>query len=145
MRICPYHRREMSAVPSPADSNPSQSDPAQNDAAVLAPAQDVRVLLSTVTPGSSRKLAVRLVEEGLAACVNVVPGLRSVYRWKGATCDDPESLLVIKAAAHQVPALARRLRELHPYDVPEILTLAPESGSPAYLAWIAAAPGPAPE
>ena len=142
MRICLYHRREMSTAPRPAENDPSPEAPSPIVPGPLAPAQDVRMLLSTITPGKSRKIAVALVEEGLAACVNIVPGLRSIYRWEGATCDDPESLLIIKTRAEQVQALARRLRELHPYEVPELLTLTPESGLSTYLDWIAQATGP---
>ena len=102
----------------------------------LTPTAAVRILLSTITPGKARAVAAALVEERLAACVNLVPGLRSLYRWKDALCDEPETLLVIKAHANQVEALARRLAELHPYEVPELLCLTPESALPAYLAWI---------
>ena len=103
----------------------------------LAPADDVRVFLSTITPGKARKLAARLVEERLAACVNLVPGLRSIYRWKHEICDEPETLLVIKTTAAKEAALARRLGELHPYECPELLAVPPTAGLPAYLAWVA--------
>jgi periplasmic divalent cation tolerance protein len=106
---------------------------------LVAPGGDgaLRVLLSTAPPGKARDLAAALVEEGLAACVNLVPGVRSLFRWKGALQDDPETLMVIKTAAARLEALAARLGELHPYEVPELLVLAPEAGLPAYLAWAA--------
>ena len=80
-----------------------------------------------------------LVEERLAACVNLVPTVRSIYRWQGQIQDDAESLAVIKTTAERYPDLAARLAELHPYDVPEILALALEDGHAKYLAWLAAA------
>lgn len=99
-------------------------------------AADVRVLLTTITPGKARTLAVRLVDERLAACVNLVPGLRSLYRWKDGLCDEPETLLVIKTSAAREAELTRRLGELHPYEVPEVLSFTPSGGLSPYLAWI---------
>jgi periplasmic divalent cation tolerance protein len=108
----------------------------------LVPAGSVRVLLATAPPGEAHALARRLVEAHLAACVNVVPGLRSVYRWQGRVHDDPESLLVVKTTSERLPDLARALDEHHPYELPEALVLAPEQGSAAYLAWLAEAVRP---
>ena len=102
---------------------------------------DVRLVLSTAPPGKARALAGALVEERLAACVNLLPGLRSVYRWKGDVLDEPETMLVIKTVPSLVDTLRVRLGELHPYEVPEMLVFAPESGLPAYLAWVAAQTG----
>lgn len=105
----------------------------------LVPAPEARVLLCTAPPGEAQDLAHRLVGSGLAACVNVVPGLRSVYRWEGRVHDEPESLLLVKTSAAALPALVALLGEQHPYEVPEALVLAPEQGDGAYLAWLAAA------
>jgi periplasmic divalent cation tolerance protein len=80
-------------------------------------------------------LARTLVQEGLAACVNVLPVMTSVYRWKGVVEQDREQQLVIKTARAGLPALQARLRELHPYELPEFLVLS-ASGSEAYLGWI---------
>ena len=107
----------------------------------MRPAEDVRILLCTAPPAKARPLAGLLVEERLAACVNLVPGLRSVYRWKNDIHDDPETLLIIKTTAEHVDALADRLAERHPYDVPELLTLAPEAGLAPYLAWLGTSVG----
>jgi periplasmic divalent cation tolerance protein len=105
---------------------------------------DVRVVLVTAPCGDpAAALARRLVEEGLAACVNRVPGVRSVYRWQGEVCDDGEDLLVIKTAADRVEDLVARVRELHGYEVPEVLVLAVEAGSAPYLEWVLAQPRPA--
>jgi periplasmic divalent cation tolerance protein len=80
-------------------------------------------------------LARALVDEGLAACVNVLPVMTSVYRWKGVVEQDREQQLVIKTSRTSVPALQARLRELHPYELPEFLVLS-AAGSEAYLGWI---------
>ncbi len=101
-------------------------------------APEVRLLLSTAPPGKARKLAGALVEERLAACVNLLPGARSVYRWKNDVLDEPETLLLIKTTLALVDTVRSRLGELHPYEVPEMLVFAPESGLSAYLAWVAA-------
>ena len=82
-------------------------------------------------------LARTLVDERLAACVNVLPAMLSVYRWKGAVESDREQQLVIKTAASRVAALEARVRELHPYELPDFLVLS-ASGAKAYLDWIAA-------
>lgn len=79
-----------------------------------------------------------LVDEQLAACVNLVPAVRSIYRWQGTVSDDTETLAVAKTTRAGYDALATRLLELHPYDVPEVLALPVERGHAAYLAWVAA-------
>jgi periplasmic divalent cation tolerance protein len=76
------------------------------------------------------------VERGLAACVNVVPGVVSVYRWKGAVCRDGEVMLFIKTRAERLPALREALLALHPYELPELVALPVESGHAPYLAWL---------
>ncbi len=113
------------------------SDDAQPPDALI-PAADARVLLCTAPPGKARALAGDLVERRLAACVNLVPGLRSVYRWKGDLHDDPETLLVIKTTAERMDALAARLADRHPYEVPELLAFEPTQGLGPYLAWLGA-------
>jgi periplasmic divalent cation tolerance protein len=72
----------------------------------------------------------------LVACVNIVPGLRSVYWWKGQVCRDDELLLVMKTRADLVPAVSEKIKALHPYEVPEFIALPLEGGSAAYLRWI---------
>ena len=86
--------------------------------------------------GDAVALARALVERGLAACVNVVSGVTSVYRWQGAVQTDAEQQLIIKLTAGQVGALEAALRELHPYDVPEFIVLPVIAGSEAYLQWL---------
>ena len=95
------------------------------------------VAFSTVgTAEDAERIARALVERRLAACVNVVPGVVSVYRWKGEVCRDEELLLVIKTRAERLPALREALVALHPYEVPELVALPIESGHPPYLDWL---------
>jgi periplasmic divalent cation tolerance protein len=109
------------------------SESAAEDAAAVV------VVLSTV-PADERgpALARALVDERLAACVNLVPGLRSIYRWQGAVHDDGESLAIIKTTRARLPALLARLPALHPYEVPEAIALPVSAGHLPYLAWVAA-------
>jgi periplasmic divalent cation tolerance protein len=96
------------------------------------------VVLSAVgAPPDAERIARALVEERLAACVNVVPGVVSVYRWKGAVEREGELLLVIKTMADRVEALKARLLELHPYELPEVVVIPIGGGHGAYLAWLA--------
>ncbi|MDA1194011.1 MAG: divalent-cation tolerance protein CutA [Planctomycetota bacterium] len=113
-----------------------------DDASPLVPAPDLRMLLCTAPAGRARDLAVELVEARLAACVQLLPGIRSVYRWKGALHDEPETLLLVKTTAALAGAAAAALAERHPYEVPEVLALTPESALPGYLAWLADQVGP---
>jgi len=100
---------------------------------------DVLVVLVTApTPDEAARLARALVEERLAACGNVLPGLRSIYRWEGKVMDEGEALLVLKTTRARFPALRDRLLALHPYEVPEVLALPVEAGAERYLAWVGA-------
>lgn len=96
------------------------------------------VLVTVPDRECGRRLAEALVAERLAACVSQLPGLRSRYRWQGAIEDEPEELLLIKTRRSRFPDLARRVRELHPYQVPEILALPVLDGWQPYLEWLAA-------
>jgi periplasmic divalent cation tolerance protein len=102
----------------------------------------VVVLVTAPTVESAAEMARALVEEGLAACGNVVPGVRSIYRWAGAIHDDPEAVLLLKTDRRLVAALKERLPALHPYQVPELLALPVEDGLSPYLAWLAASVRP---
>ena len=87
-------------------------------------------------PDSARRIADALVAERLAACVNLVPGLRSVYRWQqGIECSD-EVLLLIKTVAARRDALCARIVALHPYELPEVLAVEASGGLTAYLDWV---------
>lgn len=105
--------------------------------------EDVRVVFVTAPDATvGAELARALVESRLAACVNLVPGLRSIYRWEGVVQEDAEVLLLIKTRSDRIDSLAARVRELHPYDVPEVLVLPVAGGSLPYLEWVHAESGP---
>ena len=102
----------------------------------------VRVLFVTAPDGTvARAIARTLVEERLAACVSTLPGVESVYRWQGKIEEAREVLLVIKTVHERVPALMVRVKELHPYEVPEVIALPVEAALPAYAAWVLDATG----
>jgi periplasmic divalent cation tolerance protein len=97
----------------------------------------VVVVFSTFpNPDKAAEVARTLVEERLAACANLAPGVRSIYRWKGGMQDDTETLAILKTTSERVDALIARLQALHPYDVPEALALAVTAGSAPYLSWV---------
>ena len=99
---------------------------------------DKRIVLSTAgSEDEARKLARHLVEHQLAACVNIVPGVESIYRWQGKVESSQEWLLLIKTSAEKFPAVRDAIRELHSYDLPECVALTIEDGSPDYLQWLA--------
>ena len=87
-------------------------------------------------PATAERLATQLVEERLAACVQVLPGLRSVYRWQGALERSEEVLLLIKTTPERYAALQERLPTLHPYELPELVAVEASAGLPAYLQWL---------
>jgi len=87
---------------------------------------------------SAEAIARALVDERLAACVNQLPGLRSTYRWQGQVEQAEEVLLLIKTTADRLDAMTARLRELHPYELPELIAVEVRTGLPAYLDWVAA-------
>lgn len=99
----------------------------------------VNVILVTAPDAEvGARLARELVRERLAACVNLVDPIRSIYRWEGEIHDDREVLLVIKTSRARREALTARVCELHPYDLPEVLALPAVGGSRAYLDWVCA-------
>lgn len=98
---------------------------------------DARIVLTTVAlHETAMTMARTLVEEKLAACVNVAPAVESIYWWQGKIDHSLEYVLMIKTAAGKVDAVRERLLALHPYEVPEFVVLLIESGSEPYLAWI---------
>ncbi|MBI5365808.1 MAG: divalent-cation tolerance protein CutA [Planctomycetes bacterium] len=110
-----------------------------------AEAPRARVVL--VTAGgidAARVIARALVEERLAACVNILPGVTSIYRWEGKIAEDEEVLLLIKTTADRLDALAARVVDLHTYQVPEIVALPVAGGLAPYLGWLAEAVVPLP-
>jgi periplasmic divalent cation tolerance protein len=96
------------------------------------------VLTNLPDRAAAERVADLLVEQRLAACVNVLAPCRSVYRWKGALQRDEEHPLLIKTTSERYAALEQALRTAHPYELPEIVALPIERGLPAYLDWVAA-------
>ena len=103
--------------------------------------QPLVVFCTCPDQASAERIAATMVEERLAACVNMLPGLTSIYRWREQIQRDTELLLLLKTQGTVYPLLEARIRELHPYDVPEIIALPVRMGSSAYLDWIAANTG----
>jgi periplasmic divalent cation tolerance protein len=104
---------------------------------------EVIILLSNFPDADAARKAVRtLVEERLVACGNLVPGVESIYEWKGTLETGAEVMVVCKTIASRAAAAQARLRVLHPYEVPEILQIPVSTGWPDYLAWVAAQCGP---
>ena len=99
-----------------------------------------KLLVFTNLPdrASAERLADLLLEQRLAACVNILAPCRSVYRWKGAVQHDEEHPMLIKTSAERYGELERALRQGHPYELPEIIAVTIEQGLPAYLDWVAA-------
>jgi periplasmic divalent cation tolerance protein len=99
--------------------------------------RDVEVVFITAPdPEVGERLARALVEERLAACVNVVSGVRSIYRYEGQIHDDSEVLLIVKTRSDRAGLLESRVRALHPYDLPELIRIPLAGGSAAYLEWV---------
>ena len=100
-------------------------------------AEETIIVLSTFPDTeTARKIARALVEEKLAACVNIVPQVESIYRWKDVIETGNETLAITKTTTWKYDLLEARIRELHPYEVPEIISLRVSSGLPDYLSWI---------
>jgi periplasmic divalent cation tolerance protein len=104
----------------------------------------MRLVIVTAPRESAASIARTIIKERLAACVNIVPEIRSIYAWEGKIEDDEEALMLLKTTAEQVAGLVARVRELHPHDVPEIiaLDLNKEHSNPAYLDWVQKVVGP---
>lgn len=97
----------------------------------------LRVVLVTAPDAEVGKTIARaLVEERLVACVNLLAGVLSIYRWQGKVEEAGEVLLVLKTVPHRLSAVVARVKELHPYKVPEVIALPVETALPAYAAWI---------
>ena len=99
---------------------------------------DIAIVLTTfpADPDGAKAFARTLVDERLAACVNVQAPMTSIYRWEGAVEEALEHQLTIKTTTNHVADVIARIQELHPYDVPEILVLPVADGGEAYLRWI---------
>lgn len=100
-------------------------------------AQALLVITNCPDEASANRIALAVVEARLAACVNLLPRVQSVYHWQGAVESASEVPLLIKTTAARYDALQAAIRDLHPYDVPEIIALPIAAGLPAYLDWLA--------
>jgi len=98
--------------------------------------EELLVFVTIASAAEGANLAAVLVGERLAACVNIVPSVQSVYRWQGQVQHDNEALLVVKTVRSRYDDLERRIREIHPYTTPEIIATPIERGLPAYLQWL---------
>lgn len=98
--------------------------------------EELVVLVTAPGIAPAREIAEALVRENLAACVNIVPAIESVYRWEGRINIDSESLLIVKTTEQSYKRLETRVKELHEYSVPEIIALHIEHGLPEYIDWI---------
>ena len=100
--------------------------------------QTVFQIVLTTCPDATvaERIGRTLVDERLAACVNILPPMRSIYRWKSKVEETHEQLLVIKIARAQYPAVQDRIRALHPYELPEIIAVPIADGHPEYLNWL---------
>ncbi len=96
----------------------------------------MKIVFCTAPAEAAQRLASTLVEERLAACVNVLPEIESVYRWQGVVERADESLLVVKTGDAALERLMARIAEIHPYSTPEIVAVDAARVSPAYLAWV---------
>ena len=103
---------------------------------------DVVLVLTTIAAEADGAVLARtLVDERLAACVNVLPPMTSVYRWKGQVEQDREQQVIIKTTRDKLPALEARVKELHSYELPEFVVIAAGGGADAYLKWVEEAVG----
>lgn len=99
--------------------------------------ETIRIVLCTFpSADSARQIGTALVERQLAACVNLIPGVESVYRWQGQVESATEVLAIFKTSAAVFPEFERELATLHPYDVPEIVAIEPTSVAETYAAWL---------
>jgi len=108
---------------------------------VTGPPDAVVFLVTAPSAAEGERIATTLVEERLAACVNVVPGVISTFRWEGAVQREPEVLLIGKTRLERMPAVIARVQALHSYSVPEVLALPILAGAGSYLAWLRDATG----
>jgi len=99
--------------------------------------EEILVLTTADSREIARKIATALVESSAAACVNIVEGIRSVYRWHGELCEENEWLLLIKSTQNCLEKIRSMIRELHTYEVPEVIALSLCGGDPDYLQWLA--------
>lgn len=96
----------------------------------------MRIVFVTCAPNQGAPLLRQLVEEALVAGGNIISGVRSIYRWKGQICDESEEILLMETSDARIDEVMKRIRELHSYEVPKILTFEPREGPSDYLQWV---------
>ncbi len=94
------------------------------------------VFMTAASRQEAQEIAKRLLEKRLAACVQILPEIQSIYRWQGKICDDTEILLTAKTTKELFAQLVEEVKMLHSYDVPEIIFTAIQDGSPEYMSWL---------
>ena len=94
------------------------------------------VLITAKNASEAKKISTALVDQKLAACCNILPAIRSIYRWEGKVCDDREVLMIVKTSRDAFSALEKKVKTLHSYAVPEIIALPIIEGSKPYLKWL---------
>lgn len=99
-------------------------------------ADEIVVLVTTSSEAEAQEIGEKLVESKLAACANIVASVQSIFRWQGEIADENETLMIIKSTKARLQAIIEKVKELHSYDVPEIIALPIVAGSEAYLNWI---------
>ena len=98
--------------------------------------KEILIISTADTMDLAEKIASSLVWERMVACVNIVPGIRSIYSWKEKVCDDSELLLLIKTSDENFEPGRNRIRQLHTYDTPEVIAVPVSAGDPDYLKWL---------
>ena len=96
----------------------------------------MRILFATCSAEHAERVLRSLLEERLVACGNLIPGVRSLYWWEGEICDDAEVVMLMETTAELAGPASQRLAEIHPYDVPKVVTLDPADCHPPYLEWL---------
>lgn len=99
-------------------------------------ADEIVILVTAPSAEEAERIARQLVERRLVACVNIVAGVRSVFRWQGNVCDEKEVLMVLKSRKDKFEEISTEIKSLHSYDVPEIIALPIIAGSEEYLSWV---------
>ncbi|MDZ7260583.1 MAG: divalent-cation tolerance protein CutA [candidate division KSB1 bacterium] len=94
------------------------------------------IFITTSSPEEAERIGRKIVEERLAACVNIISPIRSIFHWKGEICEEGEALLIAKSVKSKLEKIITRVKELHSYEVPEIIALPIVGGSEDYLKWV---------
>jgi periplasmic divalent cation tolerance protein len=98
--------------------------------------EEIVIFVTTGSTDEAQRIARTLVDEKLIACANLVPSVRSLFRWQGKVCDEAETLMIMKTVAANLEVIASRVKAMHSYQVPEIIALPIVGGSAEYLKWV---------